>query len=123
MFKLLTTRTATRAQITSRLIQNAFESTTSTAPIEQVPRFVTYEYFLARTTNMSLPVYLEVKKNKAVKHTLLQRIEGDISKLRQELSDELGISPSKIRVKPPRAIKITGDHTEAICEWLTAKGF
>ncbi|KAJ1746502.1 hypothetical protein LPJ58_005696, partial [Coemansia sp. RSA 1591] len=65
MFKLLTTRTATRAQITSRLIQNAFESTTSTAPIEQVPRFVTYEYFLARTTNMSLPVYLEVKKNKA----------------------------------------------------------
>ncbi|KAJ2125274.1 hypothetical protein IW147_000920 [Coemansia sp. RSA 720] len=123
MFKLLTTRTATRAQITPRLIQNAFESTTSATPVEQVPRFVTYAYFLTRTANMSLPVYLDVKKNKAVKHTLIQRIEGDISKLRQELSDELGISASKIRVKPPRALKISGDHTEAICEWLTTKGF
>ncbi|XP_034951161.1 probable 39S ribosomal protein L49, mitochondrial [Chelonus insularis] len=84
-------------------------------------------YFVQRSKNFMLPVYL-VRKNRGLRRlTIIKKIEGDILRLEAELkphleklaAKEIGCQISE----PGGVIKFRGDHVSRVKEWLISKGF
>ncbi|XP_018330204.1 probable 39S ribosomal protein L49, mitochondrial [Agrilus planipennis] len=83
------------------------------------------KYFIQRTKNHMIPVYLKIGQHGIRKVTIIKNIKGDIWALEQELRDFL----QKETPKPLRSqvnefaayIRIYGDYVNAIKYWLTEK--
>lgn len=84
-------------------------------------------YFIERTKNHMIPVYMDVKQRGMKRLTYIKKIKGDIWKLENELKEFL----QKNQVKPIRSqvnefvgyICFHGDHVNAVKYWLMQKDF
>lgn len=84
-------------------------------------------YFVKRTRNHMLPVYLDITFRGSRRITFIKNIEGDIWKLEQECID---LIKSKTNNNPQysqinemnRTIKIKGDYVILIQKYLYSKG-
>nr|CAH7713188.1 unnamed protein product [Callosobruchus chinensis] len=84
-------------------------------------------YFIERTKNHMIPVYLQRDRRNAKKTTYIRRIQGDIFKLHKELLEFL----QKETMYPIRSqvnefagiIQIAGDYVNAVKYWLEQRKF
>lgn len=84
-------------------------------------------YFIARTKNHMMPVYLKITQHNTKRETMVKKIQGDIWLLEKELHDFL----QKDSIKPIRSqvdetggfIYFHGDHVNAIKYYLHNKGY
>lgn len=87
-------------------------------------------YFVERTKNHMVPVYLQILDRGIGRRTLIRRVEGDLYKLADELVDYLKTQPRNdyrvIGVKVEeikRRISLRGDFVEYTKQFLLDKGF
>ncbi|XP_023241263.1 probable 39S ribosomal protein L49, mitochondrial [Centruroides sculpturatus] len=84
-------------------------------------------YFIARTRNHLLPVYVRVVPEGPHNITRVKNVRGDIWKLAQDLREYLQpYSEFKIRMCVDEVtcrLEIRDNHVERIKEWLYDKGF
>lgn len=93
----------------------------------QGENFRDYKYFVERTKNHMIPVYLKIEMRNTRRQTFVRRIHGDIFALEAELRKFL----QKESLQPIRSqvnefcgyIRINGDHVNAIKYWLEKKNF
>lgn len=83
-------------------------------------------YFVARSKNFMVPVYLQIKYNGLSRRSILKNIEGDIWQLDKELH-ELIEKKAKKRVfsrvnEMNRQIMFKGDYVTLIQKYLISKG-
>lgn len=84
-------------------------------------------YFICRTKNHMVPVYLKTSRNNTKRLTFVRKIQGDIWLLEKEMRGFLRGETSK----PVRSqvnelsnyICFHGDHVNAIKHWLSKKNF
>lgn len=87
-----------------------------------------YPYFIQRTRNHMLPVYLVITHRGARKITVVKKIQGDIWALERDLKTHVEndaprhILPTQIHEFTGK-IKIKGDYVSRIKEWMDMKGF
>ena len=85
-----------------------------------------FPYFVARSRNHMMPVYLKVYGRGSKRITSVKRIQGDIWLLEQELRKFLQseqIRPIRSQVNElSGAIYFHGDYVNAIKYWLTKRG-
>lgn len=84
-------------------------------------------YFVERTKNHLLPVYLDISYRGLRKLTLIKNITGDIWKLNEDLLNHLQKVEKKTVVgsrvdEIACLIKLKGDHVYYTTQWLLAKG-
>lgn len=84
-------------------------------------------YFLKRTRNFMLPVYLDISYRGTRRLTYVRKIEGDIWKLEQDLvrviRERIGNNPVFSQINEMnRTIKIKGDYVTLIQKYLYTKG-
>ncbi|XP_067012079.2 large ribosomal subunit protein mL49 [Anabrus simplex] len=86
-----------------------------------------YPYYIERSKNHMLPVYLDLSYRGMRKITKLKRIHGDIWALEKELKDYLEEKNQKIVTSQVHEqcghIFFKGDHVHYCQEWLLSKGF
>lgn len=93
----------------------------------QQPEARSYPYFIRRSKNHMVPVYLDLGFRNLRKRTIVQNIEGDIWNLHQELFDY--VSNYMARKQRTRVNEFTGkivfagDHVNLIRDYLMRKGF
>ncbi|XP_044253968.1 probable 39S ribosomal protein L49, mitochondrial [Tribolium madens] len=80
-------------------------------------------YFVARTRNHMMPVYLDIRQRGTARHTIIKKIQGDIWQLEKELRPFLEdlVKPKNLRLQVNEfagKISINGDHVNAIKYWL-----
>lgn len=84
-------------------------------------------YYIRRTKNHMIPVYLLLAQNNIRRHTVIKHIQGDIWLFEKELTDflkTLTIKPIRIQVNEfVGNIKINGDFVNAIKYFLEQKGY
>ena len=85
-------------------------------------------YFVERSRNHMMPVYLDVRQRGVKRHTIVKKIQGDIwlfeKDLRTFLEDLIKPKPLRLQVNEfARKICINGDHVNAIKYWLGEKNF
>uniref|UniRef100_A0A1B6MUQ5 Large ribosomal subunit protein mL49 n=1 Tax=Graphocephala atropunctata TaxID=36148 RepID=A0A1B6MUQ5_9HEMI len=85
-------------------------------------------YFVERTKNHMLPVYLHTADRGRQKHTKIRRIEGDIWRLSEELvryiKPQMGFSSVGVKVEElRRTITLRGDFVDYSKTFLVDKGF
>lgn len=84
-------------------------------------------YFIHRTKNHMIPVYLEVKRRGDTKLTVLRKIQGDIFALGKELENfvqPMNKKPIRMQVNEfSGIITIVGDYVNALKYWVQVKGF
>ncbi|ORY04815.1 hypothetical protein K493DRAFT_296788 [Basidiobolus meristosporus CBS 931.73] len=80
------------------------------------------KYFVKRTSGKSLPVYSDIKNGGTRFLTIVRRVEGDLDKLRQDLST---VAPSEYITINRRTsqIVVKGNYVREVRKWLTEKGF
>lgn len=84
-------------------------------------------YFVKRTKNHMLPVYLRLAQQGIRRHTLIKKIQGDVFLLEKELKEFLQTES----VKPIRSqvhefagyIRINGDFVNACKYWLEKRDY
>lgn len=84
-------------------------------------------YFIERTKNHMLPVYLKLAQRGIKRHTYVRKVQGDIFLLDKELREFL----QKESFQPVRSqahefagyIRIKGDFVNACKYWLEKKGY
>lgn len=84
-------------------------------------------YFVSRTKNHMIPVYLRISRNNTKRLTVVRKIQGDIWLLEKELRGFLRAESSR----PLRSqvnelsnyICFNGDHVNAIKYWLSKQNF
>lgn len=85
-------------------------------------------YFIRRTKNYMLPVYLDITYRGVRKITIISKIEGDIWALEHDLRTRLENYKAK-RIFASQIyefsgmIKFKGDYVSRIKEWMEMKGF
>lgn len=86
----------------------------------------TYPYFIRRTRNHMVPIYLKNSFRGLRKQTIIKNISGDIWKLNHELMDYIEYYMAKrerSRVNEfTQTIKINGDYVNLIKDYLINKG-
>ncbi|XP_057328825.1 probable 39S ribosomal protein L49, mitochondrial [Microplitis mediator] len=84
-------------------------------------------YFIARTRNHMIPVYLERTQRGMRRVTKISRITGDLiqleADLREYLENIVGKNMGTQIIEPTGTIKFRGDVVSRIKEWMEAKGF
>lgn len=84
-------------------------------------------YFVSRTKNYMMPIYLRITANKTRRETLVKKIEGDIWLLDKELHDFLqkdSLRPIMSQVNEVGGyIYFRGDHVNAIKYYLQERGY
>ena len=85
-------------------------------------------YFVHRTKNHMLPIYLLVKKGDTRILTKVRKVDGDIWKLEADLKKYLeeNWKPKKVRTQVHEVashIVIKGDCCDHVCKFLLSKGF
>lgn len=84
-------------------------------------------YFIERTKNHMIPVYLKLSQRGIQRHTYIRKIHGDIFLLEKELKEFL----QKESFRPIRSqvhefagyIRINGDFVNACKYWLEKKSY
>lgn len=93
----------------------------------QKPEALTQAYFIRRSRNHMLPVYLKIGFRGLRKVTLIRNIKGDIWKLNNELMDYIEYYMAKKERSHvnefTQQIKINGDYVNLIKDYLASKGF
>ncbi|CAO1408783.1 unnamed protein product [Diamesa serratosioi] len=88
--------------------------------------FKSLPYYVERTKNFMLPVYMDITFRGQRRITIVRKIEGDIWKLEEELKQMIGD-----KVKKPiftqvnemnRQISFKGDYVSLVQEFLISKG-
>ncbi|ANB15259.1 mitochondrial 54S ribosomal protein IMG2 [Sugiyamaella lignohabitans] len=80
-------------------------------------------YTITRTRSGLLPVYSDIKADGSVK-TVIRRIEGDVSQLRNDIKLALGISKHDIYIKDTsKQIVIRGDYVSHVKQILQKAEF
>ncbi|XP_044749157.1 probable 39S ribosomal protein L49, mitochondrial [Coccinella septempunctata] len=86
-----------------------------------------HPYFIPRTKNHMIPVYLHIQQRGMRRLTVVRKIQGDIWLLGKELETFLQpMSKKPIRMQINEftgGIRINGDYVNAIKYWLQEKGF
>ncbi|XP_076290717.1 mitochondrial ribosomal protein L49 [Lasioglossum baleicum] len=86
-----------------------------------------YPYYVQRSKNFMLPVYLRVYNRGLRKLTILKRIQGDIWALEAELKEHMQKETGKpigMRINElVGIIKFRGDFVSLIRRWMDSKGF
>lgn len=84
-------------------------------------------YFIPRTKNHMMPVYLEILDRGRKRLTNIRKIQGDIWQLEEELRNFLqkdSLKPIRTQVNEMNGyICIHGDHVNAIKYYLLNKGY
>lgn len=83
-------------------------------------------YFVARSKNFMVPVYLQIKFNGLSRRSILKNVEGDIWKLEKELHELIERKANR-RVfsrinEMNRQIMFKGDYVMLIEKYLISKG-
>lgn len=85
-----------------------------------------YAYFIQRTRNHMLPIYLKINFRGLRKQTVIKNISGDIWKLNHELMDYIEYYMAKKERSHvnefTQIIKINGDYVNLIKDYLISKG-
>lgn len=93
----------------------------------QSPEAVNQPYYIERTKNHMIPVYLHIKERGNKKRTVVRKIKGDIWLLEKEIREFLQkdtLIPIFTQVNEfANYIMVRGDHVNAIKYLLTKKGF
>jgi len=95
---------------------------------------VRYPYFVRRTTNGNLPVYTDNKGNGFSDVVHIQRVEGDVHKLKDDLLEtllppetgkkELERLRKRFVIKNSTTLSLVGGRWRTpVIKWLTARGF
>lgn len=91
------------------------------------PESVQLPYFVHRTKNYMLPLYLSVKNGQTRILTKIRKVDGDIWKLEADLKkylEENWQAQIKTQVHEVSShIVIKGDCCEHVCKFLLSKGF
>ncbi|XP_055906612.1 probable 39S ribosomal protein L49, mitochondrial [Eupeodes corollae] len=92
------------------------------------PSSMKHDYFVGRTRNYMLPVYLQTKYRGQRRITIVRYIQGDIWKLERELhklvEDSKGGKLVASRVNELSGqIHFHGDYVKLIAQFLVSKGF
>ncbi|XP_034175371.1 mitochondrial ribosomal protein L49 isoform X1 [Osmia lignaria lignaria] len=86
-----------------------------------------YPYYIPRTKNYMQPIYLEITFRGTRRVTVLRKIQGDIWKLKSELTKYLHVNTNKpigVRVNELIGeIRFRGDYVTLVKNWLDEKGF
>ncbi|KAF0560682.1 ribosomal protein L49/IMG2 [Gigaspora margarita] len=106
-------------------MQKGSRLTTLASPII---KYVQYPYYIHRTSNKSLPVYIDIKNGRTRILTILRRIEGDIQALRDDIKKDLFPKDHSIHSKVTinhtnNNVVIKGDYCFVLKKWLMDKGF
>lgn len=86
-----------------------------------------HPYFISRTKNHMIPVYLHLRQRGIRKFTFVRKIQGDIWLLGEEIEkfiQPMSKKPIRMQINEFTGnIIINGDYVNAIKYWLQAKGF
>ncbi|XP_025409747.1 probable 39S ribosomal protein L49, mitochondrial [Sipha flava] len=94
----------------------------------QTAKFGQYPYFVHRTRNHMLPVYLKVSMRGTRRITQINNVDGDIWKLEEALKKYLQKVYGDKRIIATKVhevcghLCIHGDHVSRVNEWLLKKG-
>lgn len=95
--------------------------------VPQQARAHSYPYFIRRSKNHMVPVYLDLGFRNIRKRTIIRHIEGDIWLLYHDLFDHVShymARKQKARVNEfAGQIVFAGDHVNLIKDYLVSKGF
>lgn len=84
-------------------------------------------YFIKRSRNHMIPVYLNISFRGTRKQTIIRNIKGDIWHFHQEIMDYIKYymaRDERSRVNEfTQQIKINGDYVNLIKDYLSSKGF
>lgn len=84
-------------------------------------------YFIARTRNNQLPIYLNISYRGMRKISKIKKIEGDIWLLNDLIKEHLKKTQKRYvetRVHElARFIEVKGDFVTTLCDWAYAQGF
>ncbi|XP_061718486.1 large ribosomal subunit protein mL49 [Cydia pomonella] len=84
-------------------------------------------YFISRTKNHSLPIYLQLKFKGGRKITMIRKIDGDIWQMNDEIKEFLKEKMKRYvetRVHElGRFIEVKGDYVNDLRDWAHSKGF
>ncbi|CAH0560108.1 unnamed protein product [Brassicogethes aeneus] len=84
-------------------------------------------YYIERTRNHLIPVYLDLAQHNIRRHTIIRRVKGDIWLLEKEVTEflqTLSNKPIRLQVNEFAGfIRINGDFVNAIKYWLKNKGY
>lgn len=97
------------------------------SPIEPLPPTQcapNLPYFVARTTNNELPVYLLRKRGGNLKLTLVRKVDGRPEALRDELTQSLGLQADQAVVNPvTKHVLLKGHQKMAVVKFLRERMF
>lgn len=85
-------------------------------------------YYIGRSRNHMMPVYLLISQRGQRRHTVIRKIQGDIWQLEKDLRPFLEdqVKPKNLRLQVNEfagKICIHGDHVNAIKYWLGERNF
>jgi large subunit ribosomal protein L49 len=86
--------TITSSTITSETLPEA------TSPAQIPKPLPTEPYHVHRSASNNLPVYQQAKRGGNLKQTKVQKIDGDVATLREQLQKRLGLDPENIVINP-----------------------
>lgn len=93
----------------------------------QKPEAFNYPYYIKRTKNHMVPVYLKLGFRNIKKTTIIRNVKGDIWKLHAEILDYINnYMAKKHRSKVNEfsgVIAINGDQVNLVKDYLISKGF
>ncbi|KAL3426248.1 mitochondrial large ribosomal subunit l49 [Phlyctema vagabunda] len=81
-------------------------------------------YRIARTASKNLPIYLLEKRGGNMKLTKVRKIEGDVSVLRAELQEALGLGEKEVVINQlTKQIIVKGHRKPEIIKFLEERNF
>lgn len=95
--------------------------------IPQQEEAINHPYYIQRTKNHAIPIYLKLSQRGIRKTTLVKKIEGDIWMMNEEIKSFLKQKNNRYvetRVNEvSRVIEAKGDFVNDVIEWALSKGF
>ncbi|KOS17809.1 54S ribosomal protein img2 [Escovopsis weberi] len=81
-------------------------------------------YVVKRTVSQGLPVYRKWKAGHTREIILVKKVEGNRSRLVEDLIGGLGVAGDRIRVNPTtQHVELQGEFFDKTKDWLLQKGF
>jgi len=88
------------------------------------PAYLSLPYHVQRTHSNNLPVYHDIKGGGTLKTTIIRRITGDASVLREELAKLFNLEKGKSSVKnPTNHVVLKGKYRDEVIKYLRERGF
>lgn len=93
-----------------------------------IAKFGKYPYFVHRTRNHMLPVYLKVSHRGMRRITQINNVDGNIWALEEAIKNYLQHLYGEKKIIATKVhevcghLCIHGDHVMKVCEWLIKKG-